>query len=523
MATLASTLALTGNLNVIGGVFDLDANPVDIGGSLTVVGTLITDGADVRVAGDVTVTGVLDAGAGRLVLGGTTTQLLDLGGSPLHHVTVDNPAGGALAADLEVGGALDLIAGTLTIGSHRLTIERPMTGLANNLIADASSSLTVAGTTADIRVPDSITDLAELEITNPAGVSIGGSLTLHSILELAGGNLDGRTHTVTIAAGGSVVRTSGHVIGQLVKPIPAGGPLSVTFEIGDTLGYAPVEASWGSVGVTGTMTASTSAGDDAAGLSAVGLVPAASVNRTWTFTSNGLAAGPELVTVTYLASDLDPDARPTDLLAALSSGGSSVLPVVTLRTATSLTMSLAGAPGGTLALAMPAADVAISLNGPTDGLVDQPYPYLVTVTNAGPFDAGSIEVEIRLPAEVSMVSASPSQGSCGKGAPVLTCDLRAIPSGSSAEVRLVLSFASPGVYLLMARAMLSGTAVDPAMANDGEVLEVAISDGVVPAQLPDTASSTPDLLVSIMALTAMALISLLLVAAMRRVASRSHR
>ena len=153
-----------------------------------------------------------------------------------------------------------------------------------------------------------------------------GPLTVHAGLILAGGNLDAGPHIVAVASGGIVTRSSGHVIGRLQKAILVGGPASVAFEIGDALGYTPLEASWDTVTVAGTLTASTSAGDDVAGLNAVGLVPAASVNRTWTLASSGLVAGPTTLTVNYLASDLDPDADPMHLLAAISSGGAQPLP-----------------------------------------------------------------------------------------------------------------------------------------------------------------------------------------------------
>lgn len=137
----------------------------------------MADGADLRVAGDVTVTGTFNAGTSTLTLDGTAAQLLNLGGSPLNDLTLTNAAGALLGADLEIGGTLDLVAGTLTIGAHRLTIDMPIVGLATNLVADASSSLTVAGTVAGIGVPASITDLTELEIINPAGTSLDGPLT----------------------------------------------------------------------------------------------------------------------------------------------------------------------------------------------------------------------------------------------------------------------------------------------------------------------------------------------------------
>ena len=300
-ATLAGALTLTNDLNVVAGTFDLDANPVDIAGALTVVGTLIADGTQLHVAGNVTAPGSFQAGTGRLVLDGTAAQQLNLGNSALNDLTVDNAAGAALAADLVVGGTLDLAAGTLAIGAHRLTIAMPIAGNTGNLIAGASSLLTVAGTSAGIVVPATITDLAELAITNPVGTALTGPLLLHAGLVLDGGNLDAGPHLVTIAAGGTVARSSGHVIGRLQKTILAGGSVSVNFEIGDALVYAPLQASWGTVTVAGTLTAATSAGDDVAGLTAVGLVPAASVNRTWTISSSGLIADPATLLVRYLS------------------------------------------------------------------------------------------------------------------------------------------------------------------------------------------------------------------------------
>ncbi len=92
-ATLAGALTLASDLNVVAGTFDLDANPVDIGGALTVVGTLIADGSELHVAGNVTAPGSFQAGSGRLVLDGTVAQQLNLGGSALNDLTVDNACG----------------------------------------------------------------------------------------------------------------------------------------------------------------------------------------------------------------------------------------------------------------------------------------------------------------------------------------------------------------------------------------------------------------------------------------------
>ena len=432
-----------------------------------------------------------------------------------------------------VEGTLELAAGTLTIGAHRLTIAMPIEGIAGNLVAGASSSLTVAGTSAGIVVPASVTSLAELAITNPVGTALTGPLTLHAGLVLAGGNLDARPHLVTIAAGGTVARSSGHVIGRLQKTIPAGGPVSVNFEIGDALGYAPIQASWAAVTVAGTLTAFTSAGDDVAGLTAVGLVPAASVNRTWTLGSSGLVAGPATLMVSYLPTDLDPAANPAALLAAISEGGVSSLPAVTQRTASSLTMSLAGAPNGVVGLAMPGADLGVTLSGPVSGFVGQPYSYLATITHGGAFDASAVTIEVTLPVGATRVSSTPSQGSCTLDDNVLTCNLGPIASGARAEVTLVVSFASPGEHRIAADVTVSGTTVDPTATNDAATLDVTIgqptpSPSPSPqgsrgtGRLPDT-STPPGWLLSMVGLVALALVALVLIAFGSRLRSSTRR
>jgi hypothetical protein len=532
-ATLAGPLTLANDLNVVAGTFDLDANPVDVGGALTVVGTLIADGTVLHVARNVTASGSFQAGTGALVLDGAVAQQLDLGASALNDLTVENAAGATLAADLVVGGTLDLATGTLTIGAHRLTIAMPIEGIPGNLVAGSSSSLTVAGVSAGIVVPVSVTDLAELAVTNPAGTALGGPLTLHVGLVLAGGNVVAGPHLLAITAGGTVARSSGHVIGRLQKTIPTGGPMSVTFEIGDALGYTPLLASWETVTVTGTMAASTSAGDDVAGLTAVGLVPAASVNRTWTIGSSGLVVGPTTLLVTYLPTDLDPAANPAALLAAISAGGTSSLPTVTARGEASVTLVLGGAPNGVLALAMPGADLDVRLTGPATGFVDQAYPYLVTVTNAGPFDASSVVIEIRLQPGATWVASTPTQGSCLLSAAVLTCDLGPVASGASAEVNIVVSFTSPGVHRLAAEVRVGATAIDPAPPNDAATLDVTIGQPTptpTPSaqasrgtgRLPDT-STPPGWLLSMIGLVALALVALLLIAFGSRLRSSTRR
>ncbi len=309
-AMLSGSLVLAGDLVITSGSFDLDANAVDVAGTVTVGGTLDATGADLQVAGNLLVTGLLVADGSVITLDGGVLQHLDTDGATLGDLVIDGTVGTTLDDDVAVSGTLDLVSGTLTLGTRRLTIEHPIAGTPTNLVAGATSSLTIAGSTPGIEVPASVTDLAELSIQTVEAVSLDGPLALHVRLRLDGGNLDADGHLVRILAGATVARTSGHVIGTLEKPISAGGPLTVTFEIGDASGYTPLVATWGAVSLDGTLAATTAAGDDAAGLAAVGLVPTASVNRTWTLAPAGLANDPIEVGVTYLPGDLDPLADP---------------------------------------------------------------------------------------------------------------------------------------------------------------------------------------------------------------------
>ena len=428
-------------------------------------------------------------------------------------------------------GTLDLVSGTLTLGPRRLTIEHPIAGTPSNLIADATSSLTVDGTAAGIHVPASVSDLAELSIQTAEAVTLDGPLALHIRLDLDGGNLVADGHLVRIVSGATVSRTTGHVIGTLEKPVAAGGPLTVTFEIGDASGYTPILAQWSAVGLDGTLAASTVAGDDDPVLAAVGLLSVASVNRTWTLAPAGLASDPVEITAVFLPGDLDPLADPAHLLAVVSEGGTSTLPSLVQRTATSATVLLAAVPSATLALGMPGSNLGVTIAGSTGSLTGEPYMALLTATNLGTFD-GTASVELDLPPGTSLVSAAPSQGSCGQiASSVVVCGLGPIAAGGSASVDLVVRFSTPGAHQLVARVATAVPTVDADATNDVAILEVVVSlpppeptpaptPGLTPqpspvaGALPDTAGS-PSELTAVAEVTLATLLGLALIALTR--------
>ena len=94
------------------------------------------------------------------------------------------------------------------------------------------------------------------------------------------------------------------------------------------------------------------------------------------------------------------------------------------------------------------ADPGISTTQTADhkpATVGQPHPFAVTVTNnSAPQHAGLKDF---LPDNMQLVSAKPSQGSCGSGdhsTNGVECDLGNLPHGGSATVEVVATPTRPG-------------------------------------------------------------------------------
>jgi uncharacterized repeat protein (TIGR01451 family) len=83
------------------------------------------------------------------------------------------------------------------------------------------------------------------------------------------------------------------------------------------------------------------------------------------------------------------------------------------------------------------ADLALSLTDLPDPVTaGNDITYTATVTNNGPDDATNVTLTNGLPANLSLVSATPSQGSCS-GDPTVTCALGAMTFGANATVTIV--------------------------------------------------------------------------------------
>ena len=96
--------------------------------------------------------------------------------------------------------------------------------------------------------------------------------------------------------------------------------------------------------------------------------------------------------------------------------------------------------------------------------------YTITVTNDGPSDATNVTVSDTIPASLSLVSATPSQGGPCVGDPAVSCPLGTIASGSNATVTIVANVAASAAGIITNTATVSSDVTDPDT-NDNMVME----------------------------------------------------
>jgi uncharacterized repeat protein (TIGR01451 family) len=106
--------------------------------------------------------------------------------------------------------------------------------------------------------------------------------------------------------------------------------------------------------------------------------------------------------------------------------------------------------GGATAAA--SADLSITKTASADpALVGGALGYTLTVSNAGPATATNVSVTDPLPANVSFISATPSQGSCTQAAGTVSCGLGTLASGSQATITIQVSPTAKGSLTNTAR------------------------------------------------------------------------
>ncbi|MFL5737671.1 MAG: hypothetical protein ACJ76P_10065 [Actinomycetota bacterium] len=135
------------------------------------------------------------------------------------------------------------------------------------------------------------------------------------------------------------------------------------------------------------------------------------------------------------------------------------------------------------------ADVSISKSDSPDPVnAGQSLQYTLNVGNAGPSDAQNVSVSDPLPAGVSYVSATPSQGSCSQAAGTVTCSLGSVAAGATPSITINTTAGATGGGISNT-ATVSSTTSDPSNANNSSTQGTTITPR---ADLSVTKSDFPD-------------------------------
>jgi uncharacterized repeat protein (TIGR01451 family) len=134
------------------------------------------------------------------------------------------------------------------------------------------------------------------------------------------------------------------------------------------------------------------------------------------------------------------------------------------------------------------ADLSITkTDAPDPATVGQNVTYTLTVSNAGPGTATSVAVTDPLPAGLTFVSASPSQGTCAQAAGTVTCALGDLAPSGTATVTIVVTATAAGTITNTASVQSAVNDPDPTDNSASQPTTVSAS-----ADLSITKSSSPD-------------------------------
>ena len=147
-----------------------------------------------------------------------------------------------------------------------------------------------------------------------------------------------------------------------------------------------------------------------------------------------------------------------------------------------IVFSAAGFFGGArtngLFFARPQADLAITkTDSPDPVAVGTTLTYTVVVTNNGPDVALGVTLTDTLPGSVTLLSATPSQGTCGSASPI-TCDLGTLLDGASATVTILVRPTATGD--IANTVIATSGAADPVPSNNTATVLTTVRGGGSP-------------------------------------------
>ncbi len=235
---------------------------------------------------------------------------------------------------------------TLTIGAGGLSLSGGLliTNSSSNIITVAGDWIQTGGTfTADggsivfngtsTQTIATLATFNNVTISNSNGIILNSDLTTTGVLSLTDGIFTTGSSSLIISPTGSVTRTNGHVNGNMTKSV-ATGATSLTYEIGGSTNYSPVDVSFGNVTTPGTLTVEALDGEHFE-INTSPIDNAKSVNRYWSFTSSSVVFNNYSATFHFDPSDIDGGANTNNFIVSKFDLSSWSIPTVGTRTATS--------------------------------------------------------------------------------------------------------------------------------------------------------------------------------------------
>jgi large repetitive protein len=127
------------------------------------------------------------------------------------------------------------------------------------------------------------------------------------------------------------------------------------------------------------------------------------------------------------------------------------------------------------------ANLSITKTGPATASPNADMTYTIAVSNAGPSSATTTTVSDTLPAGLTFVSVTPSQGTCS-GTTTVSCPLGTIASGGSASITLVVHTTSGSSGTTITNtATVSSAVTDPVPGNNSSTASTTVGATPIPA------------------------------------------
>lgn len=126
----------------------------------------------------------------------------------------------------------------------------------------------------------------------------------------------------------------------------------------------------------------------------------------------------------------------------------------------------------TCTCALPEANLSVAVSDSPDPVTaGEQLTYTVTVGNGGPDTADNVVVDLVLPADVTLVSATPSAGSCTG----TTCNIGSLAASASESVVVVVDVADSASGTILATATVTSSTDDPDTMNNSATASTTVN------------------------------------------------